>query len=257
LMLLATLYQNQKELELSRRELRGSTQALRDQAVTLERQRFEGSFFSLLDQHNRILEKLLSPKFSATSGGHTGASIVAAIKNEIIGGGRQFAAKYTELEIAKRDLIRHDALLNQYFRMLYQILKFIATGSPGNNVGDDFSVDVLKRTVASSGEKFYSNIIRSFIPQDVYYLLAVNCYATDTSDAFYPYKLLIERYSLLEHMPIQMEAHENRGLVHKMADYYLPLAFDKNKEYLRYRSASASAVVGSLKPERDGTLGNS
>lgn len=45
LMLLVTLIQNQRELELSRQELRESNKALAAQATTLEKQRFEDTFF--------------------------------------------------------------------------------------------------------------------------------------------------------------------------------------------------------------------
>lgn len=45
IMLLATLYQSQKELALTREELASSTKALEDQALTQKQQRFENTFF--------------------------------------------------------------------------------------------------------------------------------------------------------------------------------------------------------------------
>jgi uncharacterized membrane protein len=63
--LLATIVLQSKELKLSRKELKRSASAqedtkaiLRKQSETLERQQFESTFFSMLDQHNKVLESL-------------------------------------------------------------------------------------------------------------------------------------------------------------------------------------------------------
>jgi len=57
-MLLVTLFQNQRELSLSRKEFEESKEALQAQAKTLDKQRFEDTFFSLLNQHNLSLERI-------------------------------------------------------------------------------------------------------------------------------------------------------------------------------------------------------
>lgn len=226
-MLLATLIQNQKELELSRNELRESTAALAAQATTLERQRFEDTFFSLLDQLNRLLERLLAERiyYGAFDGKPTQqGSIVGELKNLLIGGNfTRFDYDIRSVPSAKAALLAHDPLLNQYFRILYQILKFVSISAPDSNL-PNFSVPEL-RTSASMSEKFYSNLVRSFVPENVYYLLAVNCYATGEADPYYSYKLLIERYAFLEHMPLRVPEHQNQRLVTAIVDSYAPQAF--------------------------------
>lgn len=47
----------------------------------------------------------------------------------------------------------------------------------------------------------YANIVRSFMSDEVAQLLAVNCYCETAADVYWRYRLLIERYEFLEHMP--------------------------------------------------------
>jgi hypothetical protein len=232
-MLLVTLIQNQKELELSRNELRESTAALAAQATTLERQRFEDTFFSLLDQLNRLLERLLEErvKYGPFDGKPSQQdSIVEQLKCNLIGGSyMSFDDRICKAPDAKVTLLVHDPLLNQYFRILYQILKFVAISAPGSTLSD-FAVSEMRATSASMSEKFYSNLVRSFVPENVYYLLAINCYATEETDPYYSYKLLIERYAFLEHMPLRVPEHQNQALVTAIVDSYAPQAFGSNPD---------------------------
>lgn len=232
-MLLVTLIQNQKELELSRKELRESTTALAAQATTLERQRFEDTFFSLLDQLNRLLERLLAEQvhYSSIDGKPTRQdSIVERLKCTLIGGSfMSLDDRICKVSDAKATLLAHDPLLNQYFRILYQILKFVAISTPGSTLSG-FAVSELRTTSASMSEKFYSNLVRSFVPENVYYLLAINCYATGETDHYYSYKLLIERYAFFEHMPLRVSEHQNQTLVTAIVDSYAPQAFGSNPD---------------------------
>lgn len=198
LMLLATLIQNQKELSLSRLELKESSKALKEQAETLNKQRFEDTFFSLLNQHNACLEKIVADQVRSLP------LNPQSITTDIFG--RIYRKTYGTVESisaveAKEKLIQYNDFVNQYFRVLYQLLKLIATSCPNTNVGSDFSIFTLDKTVASKEEKTYSNIVRAFLTAEIYYLLAINCYCKSNTDSFIKYKLLIERYAFLEHMP--------------------------------------------------------
>ena len=234
-MLLVTLIQNQKELELSRNELRESTSALAAQATTLERQRFEDTFFSLLDQLNRLLERLFAKRVSCGAFGDKGKqqdSIVEQLNGNLIGGSfMPFDDRICKVPDAKAVLLAYDPLLNQYFRILYQVLKFVAISAPGSNLSN-FSVCELRTTSASISEKFYSNLVRSFVPENVFYLLSINCYATGESDPYYCYKLLIERYAFLEHMPLRVADNQNQTLITAIVDSYAPQVFGSNPERL-------------------------
>ena len=236
-MLLVTLFQNQTELELSRIELRESNQALTAQAATLEKQRFEDTFFALLDQLNRVLERLLSEKVRYDHAGKPSevSSPVATLKRDLIGGDYQRLTPWEiSLPEAKKALLAHDPLLNQYFRILYQVLKFVATNSPDTALRAPFVTSALESTNASATEKFYANLARSFVPENVYYLLAVNCFAQADSDPYYPYKLLVERYEFLEHMPLVIPENQNRSLIEQMIAHYKAAAFGSNPEYVQH-----------------------
>lgn len=236
LMLMVTLLQNQKELELSRKELRKSNRALKAQASTLEKQRFEDTFFSLLDQFNRTLERVLSEGVRYDHQGKPSktSSTAQLLKQQIIGSSRarpQFGPDHSLAQV-KTILLADNAILNQCFRILYQVLKLIATKSPDTTLPSGFSVPNLEETTASPTEKFYSNIVRSFVPENVYYLLAVNCSIGGPSDSFYPYKLLIERYAFLEHMPLNLPEQYNLTLVQEIVSHYSTRAFGNNPDYV-------------------------
>lgn len=129
-------------------------------------------------------------------------------------------------------MLTENAILNQCFRILYQVLKLIATKCPETNLGGEFNVTNLESTVASTTEKFYSNIARSFIPENVYYLLAINCSVSGSTDSFYPYKLLVERYAFLEHMPLTLPDHCNQTLISEIVSHFRAEAFGSNPEYV-------------------------
>lgn len=235
LMLMVTLLQNQKELELSRKELRKSNRALKAQASTLEKQRFEDTFFSLLDQFNRTLEQILSEgvRYDHQGTPSKATSTVQLLKQHIIGSSRarpQFGPSHSLAQI-KALLLEENVILNQCFRILYQVLKLIATKSPDTALPSDFSVENLEKTIASPTEKFYSNIVRSFVPENAYYLLAVNCSVHGPTDSFYPYKLLIERYAFLEHMPLKLPDQYNLTLIQEIISHYDARAFGSNPDY--------------------------
>ena len=233
-MLLVTLFQNQTELELSRVELSKSNQALMQQASTLEKQRFEDTFFALLDQLHRLLERLLSDgiRYDYEGNASTSMGIMESIKAKLLGTNfERISDLEVELPEAKRMLLAHNPLLNQYFRILYQILKFIAVSSPNTGLVGPFSSPNLGNSQSSADEKFYSNLVRSFVPENVYYFLAVNCFSETANDQYYPYKQLIERYEFLEHMPLVVPEHHNRLLVRQIIDYFESSAFGSNPAY--------------------------
>jgi uncharacterized membrane protein len=232
-LLLVTLIQNHKELELSRAELKASSAALTSQANTLEKQRFEDTFFALLDQLNRTLERALAAQVSYDSDGRakSNESAVDSLKDKLIGG--MYHAIFEQLGTlreAKRELLSHSPVVNQYFRILYQVLKYVAVSAPGTTL-KEFTAPNLEATRASSSEKFYSNIVRAFVPENVYYLLAVNCWSEDRHDTYYPYKLLVERYGFFEHMILSVQKHQNRTLIEEMTRHFSIDAFGTNPHF--------------------------
>lgn len=188
--LLYTLFQQSKahklsleELELTRQELHNSSEAQRAQATALQtqnndiqqtakREKFDSTFYSLLDKHNEILKSIEENKLVFAS------SSMRHIKDH-----------YDEI---------HGSLNHcRYFRVLYQLLKFIAVEfSDEKKLSDKlFSSPVTKE------EKSYASFVRSMLSDHTLYLLAVNSYCPKgIKDPYFDYKRLITRYQFLEHL---------------------------------------------------------
>ncbi|WP_305815725.1 putative phage abortive infection protein [Photobacterium leiognathi] len=187
--LLYTLHQQNKshalsleELALTRKELSDSTLAQKTQADTLKlqleeaqetakRERFDSTFYSLLEQHNSVLDKLSA--------------------EDITKGHKSLKQEFEELH--------SNPLYCRYFRLLYQVLKFIAV----EHSSEESLNQSIFRSSVKNEEKFYSNIVRSMLPDHVLYWLAINCYCPlGESDPYIFYKKLIIRYKFLEHLTL-------------------------------------------------------
>lgn len=223
--LLLTIVLQSKELESTRIELERSASAqekteaaLNKQSETQAKQQFENTFFSLLDQHNKSLEKL-----STSSGKWTeGRSDLDMVRCAV------FTEKNLTLETAKNEMEKYNGLCGHYFRVLYQTLKFIATNLPNGNIGIDFSENNIACTPLTPDEKMYSNIVRSFLNYDATQLLAINCYCRDSEDTYWKFKLLIERYAFLEHMPFEIKGKKNE-LLSLTEQFYESSAFGRSQ----------------------------
>lgn len=176
--LMITIILQQQELELTRDELSKSAQALEEQVYTQKKQRFENTFFSLLEQHNKMLSELNA----AINGRRT--RIIDLYES-------CFAYGNVSIQSSKKQIINYGSIIQHYFIFLYQVLKFIDQSS-------DSEID----------KKFYSNIIRACLDIRTLQLLAINCFP-DNNSAFESYRLLIERYEFLEHMPFEY-VHSNQ-----------------------------------------------
>lgn len=209
--LLYTIVLQTKEMEQTREELKRSAaaqekaeEALKGQLEAQRKQLFEGTFFALLDQHNKALERLMSPNDIRTNK----HSDLEFIRDTIFSSGCQ------ELSEAKSLINANNNLCGHYFRVLYQVLKFVSLNCPH---GSDIY----------NGQKMYSGIVRSFIGNDVLQLLIINCYCTDHNDQYWKYKLLIEKYAFLEHFSPIVNGNEI-FLFSNVTSYYDRGAFGEN-----------------------------
>lgn len=230
--LLLTISLQSKELELTRNELeltrnelertasaQEKTEAvLGEQSKTQIRQQFEGTFFALLEQHNKALEKISEP----SDKWHPKKSDLAVIRESVILSNHQTLAE------AKKALESRNDLCGHYFRVLYQILKFISTKIPESKIGDRFNSVSIQEAPLSTNEKMYSNILRSFLSYDITQILAINCCCQDDNDTYWNFKLLIERYAFLEHMPFRV-GHRDIELLSLTKEIYDPKAFGNSQ----------------------------
>jgi len=72
--------------------------------------------------------------------------------------------------------------------------------------GKEFSPEALLAKPPSVEEKKYANIVREFLGTHLTQILGVNCYCASSASTYWAYKCLVERYSLLEHMPFRVDA---------------------------------------------------
>jgi hypothetical protein len=223
--LLLTIVLQSKELESTRKELERSASAqekteavLSKQSETQSKQQFENTFFSLLDQHNKALEKISTP----TGIYNEGRSDLDIVRLSV------FSGNHKNLQDAKNALEKQNGVCGHYFRVLYQVLKFIATNVPDGSIGPTFNQDEITSSNLAPSEKMYSNIVRSFLSYDATQLLAVNCYCADRHDTYWNFKLLIERYSFLEHMPFKIKEQDHELLI-STKDFYSTNAFGRTQ----------------------------
>ena len=219
------LYWLTRSISIQREELRDSKLALQSanaaqlqQAATLEKQRFEDTFFSLLDQHNKVLESI------------NNREPIKGAKS-IVGFAYEFTFQWApenDLSSTNARFKELDEGLGHYFRILYQLLKLIALRAPTTTLVGEFSPATILATRPSSDEKLYSNIVRSFLSTRLTQLLAINCYADDEGSTYWTYKCLVERYQFLEHMPFD-DNGKNHPALNQALDYYSKDAFGRSE----------------------------
>ena len=208
--LLYTIHQQAQEMQATREELKQAAEQQRRQSETFNLQQFESTFFSLLEQHNNIIEKLIESKIS---------DLTNITINE------EFRAdRYI------KDNIRQNPLLKRYFIILFQILKIISlslskdmeekTDNKKITINDfshdnEQSREKLSNLYINPQEKIYSDILRSFIPNDIFKLLIFNCLHLNQGDKgidssiFYNFQGLINRYNFLEHLNLPIPIIHN------------------------------------------------
>ncbi|MBK8452661.1 MAG: putative phage abortive infection protein [Thiofilum sp.] len=224
IMLLATLFQSQRELSLTRKELElsrkaaeESEKALADQALTQKQQRFENTFFALLNQYSQLSKTL----------------------DTLEGNLNKHTIHISTLEDAKtaiQSFIRKQHFIKSYLMLLHQILRFIYLNH--NIEKDSFTIDSIKNyNTLSIEEQGYANLFKSLISDHLGTLILLNCIETRESNLEnYPkLKALVERYSIFEHL--SLTKHLDKSFLHELIqkNCYAPKAFANNSEYLLIR----------------------
>lgn len=212
--IILTILLQKKELKLQREELRDTRKEFETQNETLKIQRFENTFFNLLNQHHQIVNAIdlryykkkeknivfLSQQFSRSSSPAEEKEIV------IINGRDVFRYRYNQmfkdLEIEENNLEYEDIYMKHYeqaqtdfghyFRNLYRMIKIVEQA--------DFFYNIEKVNADQIFEiKYkYTCIIRAQISDYELLWLFYNCLSINGKDKFKDY---IERYSLLKNLP--------------------------------------------------------
>lgn len=185
---------SQLEVKYTRFELEGQKKEMIEQNQTLRQQRFDNTFFQLLNTHSNIVSSMdlrkSSEKSSVISEGRDCFGIFyQRLKAHIT---VQYGSKRLNPETANLEdtcsgyeqfFENNQNNLGHYFRNLYHIIKYI----------DNSDVD---------NKKTYTNFVRAQLSSHELALIFYNCITDYGVDKFKP---LIEKYALLKNM--------NKGLV--------------------------------------------
>ncbi|EHN69910.1 putative phage abortive infection protein [Aliivibrio fischeri] len=206
-----------EELEMTRKEIEKTTIANQEQADALKSQvieaqnraieqrqlaqeqqritqvqQFENTFFSLLANHEKSLNKITESKH----GKSIADEALTNLKNKRNG---DRTRSYNFFEYNE---------ITSYFIVLYQLLKFIKKYPHTEGTDDNDKLLI---------EKKYTSLIRAYIPNDVLMLILFNCVVDENSDKkfnyFKEYKSIIERYSFLEHVSIEYYYNDDLKLI--------------------------------------------
>lgn len=220
--LLYTIHQQAQEMKATREELKQAAEQQRQQVEQQSRQseifnlqQFESTFFSLLEQHNKVVERIEVE------------SIYEELHNIYNKKIDQITTRIPSEELSNSHAIKsinQHYELKSYFNLLFQILKFISISLPKNSTSNnsedskitikDFDSDnkrskeKLSHEYINSQERMYSDILRSFIPNIILKLLALNCLTIDKFsqdnelNTLYNFQGLLNRYALLEQLQL-------------------------------------------------------
>ncbi len=177
-----------EELELQRKELAETTKEFKRQNKTMQKQRFENTFFNLLSLHNEIVSSIAVPK----GGGeyHNSREAFSFILENFK---RNYAKNVADVSLKKTQSVftdvyaRYEHVLGHYYRNLYRIYVFIEN----SDIED---------------KDFYAKIIRAQLSNSEWILLFYNSYFLEEGQKFRDYAA---RYDVFEKLPEHKLAHKS------------------------------------------------
>lgn len=177
-----------KELELTRGEVRGQKEQLETQNTTLKQQRFENTFFSLLDLFNSIVDSMevgvLGLPMKSLKGRECFRQFYDDFQREYTGqriANSEWGHRTLCVAAYERFVAYRQTYVGHYFRTLCNIIKFISTSEVGN-------------------KQIYINIARAQLSSSELNLLFYNCLSKYGDEKFKPF---VEQFGLLENMTIE------------------------------------------------------
>ena len=197
--LLYTIHQQAQEMQATREELKQAAEQQHRQADIFNLQQFESTFFSLLEQHNKVVERIEVE------------SIYKELHNIYNKKIDQITTRKPSEELSNSHAIKsinQHYELKSYFNLLFQILKFISISLSKNSESNNSEEEKLSHEYINSQERMYSDILRSFIPNIILKLLALNCLTIDKFsqdyelETFCNFQGLLNRYALLEQLQL-------------------------------------------------------
>jgi len=219
-----TILLQRKELKYQREELKATRKEFVIQNKTLKAQRFENTFFGLINLHNQIVSDMDYKR----GDGFT-------MPEELLSGRDVFHGAYLEL---RRELARENTTINSaylkmygkhntdfghYFRNLYRTFKIIHETEfvTLNEIDDKISNKEQVYKNLNYKERYkYSSILRAQLSDFELFLIFYNC----LSNLGVKFKPLIEQYSILKTMPKHLIEHKEHW------NLFASKAFENNVE---------------------------
>lgn len=167
------LAQQRQELEDNRKVMSLQQKEMKQQNESLRRQRFESTFFNMLNLYGEIVATI---SIGDSVVGRHGFVLFSESLNQLARdrGDSEPSIETYELWYRKRDYA-----IGHYFRTLYNVFRFIDESG-----GDE--------------KTMYARLVRAQLSRDELKLLAFNGLGQHGREKFRP---LIEKYSLLKHLP--------------------------------------------------------
>ena len=226
--IIITILLQRKELKYQRDELRETRAEFIIQNKTLKNQRFENTFFNLLELHNEIVNAIdyvrsVGNMLDGKTRTIRGRDVFEYIFNRLNSGIKE------EVDMNKLYLDFYDKNktdLGHYFRNLYRIFKLIheTEFATLNELDLDVSNEENKKIYLTKNhsERYrYTSIVRAQLSDYELLLLFYNCLSEYGNEKFKP---LIEEYSLLKNLPTK------EIKLQKMLELYKSSAYNKNKK---------------------------
>ncbi|GKW23474.1 hypothetical protein PEC311524_10680 [Pectobacterium carotovorum subsp. carotovorum] len=138
---------------------------------------YERNFSMLLEQHNSHMYHLLKD-----------TRVFYNNLGTVLGWGNDRCT--WSLNDANQELHKLDYYYGSYFRVLYRLLR---------HIDENYYLCSLDK------KKFYSGVVRSFLNPELTFLLAVNISHAKEDGQYYKYKILVEKFSFLEHLILDGE----------------------------------------------------
>ena len=231
--IILTILLQKKELKFQREELKQTRKEFETQNETLKIQRFENTFFNLLNQHLQIINAIDYTYYKPKEKEHKiylKQNVIRTPPEDLeavtINGRDVFKHRYIKLhkDLIEVDKNKYEEIylehyekamtdFGHYFRNLYRMIKIVSQ--------TDFFYDknnVTKEEIFQNKYKYIS-IIRAQTSDYELLWLFYNCLSENGSEKFKPY---IEEFSFFKNIPKSLIAHQEH------LDFYNNLAYEPN-----------------------------
>ncbi len=194
--LLLTIVLQGKELELTRRELQRSAEAqertqevLDEQSNTQIKQQFEGTFFALLDQHNRLLSDISKSSVLYESIIEKTLLNATATGVSIADGGDQHYFIFRKV-------------IN-YINITRELLKFNFYNAPGGDIGPSYIGNLEEAPYPTRSERLYADIVKAHLTDEAAILISIyGAYEARLDDPLGSLYSLVKRYDIAQEIRI-------------------------------------------------------